>query len=255
MPFEYQFPDPSTADHDGLLAAGGDLSVESLVTAYSRGIFPWFDKHSPILWWSPDPRLVLFPGKFLLSASLKQRIHSGIYTVITDHDFEGVIRQCASAQRKEQDGTWITEDMINAYINLHHAGLAHSFETYYKGELVGGLYGVSLGKAFFGESMFFLMRDASKVALHSLVDWALRHEFLFIDAQQSTPHLKSLGAEEIDRRVFLKLLKESLAYETIRGKWEMQGRGTRDEGQACLPARQGTRKVKSENERGQGGCE
>ena len=221
MPFEYQFPDPRTADPDGLLAAGGDLSVESLLTAYSQGIFPWYDKQSPILWWSPDPRLVLFPEKFKQSASLKQRIRSGIYTIITDHDFEGVIRRCATAEREGQNDTWITEAMITAYINLHQAGFAHSFETYCKGKLVGGLYGVSLGRAFFGESMFYLMRDASKVALQSLADWTVKHDFLFIDAQQSTAHLKSLGAEEIEREVFLKLLKEALKYPTLKGKWKI----------------------------------
>jgi leucyl/phenylalanyl-tRNA---protein transferase len=219
MPFEYQFPDPRTADPDGLLAAGGDLSIESLVTAYSQGIFPWYDKQSPILWWSPDPRLVLFPGRFKFSASLKQRIRSGKYTVMTDNDFEGVIRGCASMQRDGQDGTWITEAMIRAYTNLHYEGIAHSFETYHQGKLVGGLYGVSLGRAFFGESMFYLMRDASKVAFQSLVDWTVRHDFLFIDAQQSTSHLKSLGAEEIEREEFLKLLQEALKYPTIKGKW------------------------------------
>ena len=221
MSFEYQFPDPRTADPDGLLAAGGDLSIESLVTAYSQGIFPWYDKQSPILWWSPDPRLILFPGKFKLSASLKQRIRSGVYTVVADHDFEGVIRKCASIRRDGQNGTWISEAMINAYINLHHAGIAHSFEAYYNNELVGGLYGVSLGKAFFGESMFYIMRDASKVALQSLVTWSIRHDFLFIDAQQSTSHLKSLGAEEIEREEFLKLLKKALQFPTIKGKWQI----------------------------------
>lgn len=219
MSFEYQFPDPRTADPDGLLAAGGDLSVESLLTAYSQGIFPWYDKQSPILWWSPDPRLVLFPEKFRQSASLKQRIRSGIYTVKTDHDFEGVIRRCATAKRGGQTGTWITEAMVKAYTDLHRAGFAHSFETYCGGKLVGGLYGVSLGRAFFGESMFYHMRDASKVALQSLIDWSVKHEFLFIDAQQSTAHLKSLGAEDIDREVFLKLLKEALKYPTLKGKW------------------------------------
>jgi len=222
MPYEYQFPDARTADHDGLLAAGGDLSIESLVTAYSQGIFPWYNQDSPILWWSPDPRLVLFPLKFSFSASLKQRIHSGIYSVEIDNDFEGVIRQCASVQRHGQDGTWITEAMIIAYINLHHAGLAHSFETYHEDKLVGGLYGVSLGKAFFGESMFYNMRDASKVALYSLVTWAIKHDFHFIDAQQSSTHLKSLGAEEIERDVFLNMLKKALRHETLKGKWNVE---------------------------------
>jgi len=223
MPFEYQFPDPRTADPDGLLAVGGDLSKESLITAYSLGIFPWYSDQSPILWWSPDPRLVLYPDKFRVSASLKQRINSKVFTVLIDHNFTGIIRQCAAVKRGGQDDTWITEDMIRAYVDLHHAGLAHSFETYCQGKLVGGLYGVSLGKAFFGESMFYLMRDASKIALHSLVTWALQHKFIFIDAQQSTSHLKSLGAEEIPRNLFLKQLKEALQYETLQGKWAHKG--------------------------------
>ena len=219
MSFEYQFPDPRTADPDGLLAAGGDLSIESLLTAYSKGIFPWYDKHSPILWWSPDPRLVLFPEKFIISESLKQRIRSGQYNVLIDYDFGQVISQCAAVKREGQDGTWITREMTSAYIQLHQEGYAHSFETYHEGRLVGGLYGVSLGRAFFGESMFYLMRDASKVALHALVNWARKHDFHFIDAQQSTSHLISLGAEEIPREDFLSMLERALGYKTLRGKW------------------------------------
>jgi leucyl/phenylalanyl-tRNA---protein transferase len=219
MSFEYQFPDPRTADPDGLLAAGGDLSIESLVTAYSRGIFPWYSEDSPILWWSPDPRLVLLPEKFKVAASLKQRIRSNIYEVRIDRDFESVIRACAGVKRHDQDGTWITEEMISAYIRLHHAGFAHSFETYHNNRLAGGLYGVSLGRAFFGESMFFHMRDASKIALYSLVEWSIRHHFLFIDAQQSTSHLKSLGAEEMNREDFLLILEKALQYETLSGNW------------------------------------
>jgi leucyl/phenylalanyl-tRNA--protein transferase len=219
MSFEYQFPDPRTADPDGLLAAGGDLSIESLLTAYSKGIFPWYDKHSPILWWSPDPRLVLFPEKFIISESLKQRIRSGQYNVLIDYDFEQVISQCAAVKREGQDGTWITREMTSAYIQLHEEGYAHSFETYHEGRLVGGLYGVSLGRAFFGESMFYHMRDASKVALHALVNWARKHDIHFIDAQQSTSHLISLGAEEIPREDFLSMLERALGYKTLRGKW------------------------------------
>jgi leucyl/phenylalanyl-tRNA---protein transferase len=222
MAFEYQFPDPRTADPDGLLAVGGDLSIESLVTAYSQGIFPWFDDHSPILWWSPDPRLVLFPPKFKISTSLRQRIRSNQYQVAIDHDFEAVIKKCSAIQRKGQNGTWITKEMTEAYILLHKAGLAHSFETYFKGNLVGGLYGVSLGKAFFGESMFYEMRDASKVALSCLVTWAIDHEFHFIDAQQSTSHLQSLGAEEIRREKFLWLLKKALESDSIQGNWSLK---------------------------------
>ncbi len=221
MPFEYQFPDPRTADADGLLAAGGDLSIESLVTAYSRGIFPWYDSHSPILWWSPDPRLVLFPSRFNMSDSLKQRIRSEKYVVRADTKFEDVINHCAEIRRKGQRGTWITDEMKNAYINLHHEGLAHSFETYYNGELAGGLYGVSLGKAFFGESMFHLKTDASKIAMAALVKWSVDHDFHFIDAQQSTAHLKSMGAEEIRRAKFLKLLEGAIKFPTLKGRWKI----------------------------------
>jgi len=219
MAFEYQFPDPRTADPDGLLAVGGDLSPISLITAYSKGIFPWYNHNSPILWWSPDPRLVLFPDQFRVSDSLKQRLHSGLYTVLIDHDFKNVIRQCARVKRKGQEGTWLTDEMIEAYEHLHEEGLAHSFETYYKNELAGGLYGVSLGRAFFGESMFFLKTDASKIAFSALVNWALKNNFLFIDAQQSTRHLKSMGAVEISRSKFLSLLKSALKYDTLKGNW------------------------------------
>jgi leucyl/phenylalanyl-tRNA--protein transferase len=221
MSFEYQFPDPRTADSDGLLAAGGDLSIESLVTAYSQGIFPWYDNNSPILWWSPDPRLILFPSRFKISSSLKQRLRSGKYEVKTDCDFEAVISRCAETRRKGQRGTWITEEMKRAYITLHHDGLAHSFETYYEGKLAGGLYGVSLGKAFFGESMFHLKTDASKIALAALVQWCLEHDFHFIDAQQSTSHLKSLGAEEIRRSDFLILLGKAIKFHTLKGIWTL----------------------------------
>jgi len=221
MPVEFQFPDPRLADSDGLLAVGGDLSVQSLVTAYSHGIFPWYNKDSPILWWSPDPRLILFPLKFKLSASLQHRISRGIFTIRVDHDFAAVIRHCAGIKRKGQTGTWITDDVIKAYLALHDDGLAHSFETYYKDNLVGGLYGVSLGRAFFGESMFYLMTDASKIALNSLVNWAINRQFQFIDAQQSTKHLKSMGAEEVDRDSFLNLLDEAMKYPTLKGKWDL----------------------------------
>ncbi len=219
MSFEYQFPDPRTADADGLLAAGGDLSIESLVTAYSRGIFPWYDKRSPILWWSPDPRLVLYPSRFKMSDSLKQRIRTGKYEVKIDSDFEAVIGYCAETRRKGQRGTWITDEMRQAYIALHNEGLAHSFETWYEGEMAGGLYGVSLGKAFFGESMFHLKTDASKIALAALVKWSVDNEFHFIDAQQSTSHLKSMGAEEINRDKFLELLGDAIKFPTMMGKW------------------------------------
>ena len=221
MPYKYVFPDPSSADKDGLIAAGGDLSVEALITAYSRGIFPWFSEDSPLLWWSPDPRLVLFPDRFKASHSLQQAVMRRKYAIRFDNDFEAVIRNCAGIDRKGQEGTWITSDMQHAYCDLHYEGYAHSVESYYDGKLVGGLYGVSLGKAFFGESMFYQMPDASKVALFSLVEQLKKWDFHFIDAQQTTAHLKSLGAEEITRTKFLALLKTALQYPTKRGKWAM----------------------------------
>jgi leucyl/phenylalanyl-tRNA--protein transferase len=221
MPFEYIFPDPENADSDGLLAVGGDLSIESLLTAYAKGIFPWYDQHTPILWWSPDPRLVLFPDKFRPSKSLLQKIRSGYYQVDCDTRFEQVITCCAEVKRKVQEGTWITPEMKSAYINMHQQGYAHSFETYYGKAMVGGLYGVSLGRAFFGESMFYQKPDASKVALFYLVRWLKSHGFSFIDAQQSTLHLKSMGAEEIPRKQFMQILAEALKQPTIKGKWRL----------------------------------
>lgn len=221
MPFEYQFPDPRTADADGLLAVGGDLSVESLISAYSKGIFPWYNDNSPILWWSPDPRLVLLPDKLKVSSSLKQTIKKQIFTITIDNDFESVIRKCATVARSGQQGTWLTDDMIKAYIKLHQKGIAHSFETWQNRQLVGGLYGVSLGRAFFGESMFHTMSNASKVALYALVQWSLNNNFFLIDAQQSTDHMKSMGAEEMPRDKFLNILNESMQYPTLKGRWSL----------------------------------
>jgi leucyl/phenylalanyl-tRNA--protein transferase len=219
VPVFFDFPDPDQADKDGLLAVGGDLSPDTLLTAYSLGIFPWFSEGSPILWWSPDPRLVLFPGRLKVSASLRQIIKSEKFSIRFDSNFEQVISQCALVKRKDQDGTWITSGMQQAYDELHKRGFAHSVETYYRNELVGGLYGVSLGRAFFGESMFHRMTDASKVALYYLVEKAKKWDFHFIDAQLSTSHLKSLGAEEIPRKEFLDRLVKALDYPTRRGNW------------------------------------
>ena len=216
---EISFPHPSHADKDGLLAIGGDLSAERLLFAYSQGIFPWFDADSPILWWSPDPRMVLIPGEFKKSKSLVQSIRRKNYEVRFDEDFRSVIKYCAVTGSREEEGTWITREMIDAYTKLHELGYAHSVETYMDGRLAGGLYGVSLGKAFFGESMFFLQRDASKVALAALVDRAMEWGFHFIDAQQRTEHLRSLGARAIARSSFLKMLEYALTYPTITGKW------------------------------------
>ncbi len=219
MEFPVQFPDPKKADPQGLVAMGGELSPAYLLSAYSQGIFPWFSEGDPILWWSLDPRMVLFPENFKITKSLKQIIRSDKFEIRIDTSFEEVIAQCRKIKRNEQDETWITQEMMKAYIHLHKLGYAHSFETYYDHQLVGGLYGLSLGKAFFGESMFFHKSNASKFALYHLVTWCRNHNFNFIDVQQSTGHLKSLGAIDMDRSEFLKKLKKALQHETLKGKW------------------------------------
>ncbi|NIP39491.1 MAG: leucyl/phenylalanyl-tRNA--protein transferase [Candidatus Dadabacteria bacterium] len=213
------FPNPRLADSSGFLAVGADLSIERLLLAYENGIFPWYSEDQPILWFSPDPRLVLFPDKFTVSRSLKKTINKKLFEVKFDSNFEEVIVECSKIERKNQDGTWITNDMIDAYINLHNKGYAHSVETYSDGKLAGGLYGVSLGGAFFGESMFHKMKDASKVALYYLIEKLKDWQFDFIDSQVVTEHMKSLGAEEISRNRYLKLLKKTLCKETKSGCW------------------------------------
>jgi leucyl/phenylalanyl-tRNA--protein transferase len=204
------FPPPALAEEDGLLAVGGDLSKERILLAYSMGIFPWYSDGSPVLWWSPDPRLVLIPEELKISRSLSQVIKKGVFSVTMDTAFERVIRSCAEINRKGQQGTWITEEMLGAYISLHSAGYAHSVESWEQGELVGGLYGIALGKAFFGESMFAIKSNASKVAFVTLVQYLKKLNFSFIDCQVTTEHLKSLGAKEIDRKKFLQMLKKAL---------------------------------------------
>lgn len=216
---EVGFPDPHLASDDGLLAMGGDLSPERLILAYASGIFPWYSEGEPILWWSPNPRMVVYPQKFKVSKSLRQLIKRQTFEVRIDTHFEMVIHECAKMERENQEGTWITPEMEAAYLKLHKAGFAHSFETYLQGELVGGLYGISIGKAFFGESMFHQVSNASKVAYYHLVQFALQHDFQVIDAQQETDHLKSLGGELMERSDFLSLLDQVIASPTIRGSW------------------------------------
>ncbi|MCX6249079.1 MAG: leucyl/phenylalanyl-tRNA--protein transferase [Bacteroidetes bacterium] len=219
LPDEILFPDPSESEPEGLLAVGGDLKPERLLTAYASGIFPWYSENEPILWWSPDPRLVLFPQNFKSSHSLNQKIKKNIFTVRWDTDFEQVIHACAETERRNETGTWISKEMKDAYIELHRLGFAHSVEIYVEGKLAGGLYGVSLGRAFFGESMFHMVTDASKIALYFLIQKMKEFEFLFIDSQVETEHLVSLGAELIPRKKYLKLLNEAIKYPTIKGKW------------------------------------
>jgi len=188
-----EFPDLDEADESGLLAIGGDLSIERLKLAYSKGIFPWYEKGMPILWWSPDPRMVLFPDKMIISHSLKQIIRKQQFIVTIDKAFGKVIKNCAKTPRKGENGTWITREMKNAYIDLHEAGYAHSAEAWLDGELVGGLYGIAIGKAFFGESMFHRVTNASKVAFYHLVEKLSAWDFKIIDAQVYPNHLESLG--------------------------------------------------------------
>ncbi|MCD6111942.1 MAG: leucyl/phenylalanyl-tRNA--protein transferase [Bacteroidales bacterium] len=218
---EIIFPLPEYAETNGLLAIGGDLCSERLLLAYSNGIFPWYSKDEPILWWSPDPRLVLLPENFKVSKSLRLLIKKNLFTVKFDTNFFEVIKKCADVVRTGQDDTWITNEMIDAYTNLHNLGFAHSVETYYNDKLVGGLYGISIGKAFFGESMYHTTTDASKVALFFLVEKLKKWNFDFIDAQMKTSHLISLGAKEISRKEYLELLKNSLKSKTKKGKWEL----------------------------------
>ena len=192
---------------DGLLAVGGCLSIERLLNAYKHGIFPWYNADEPILWWSPDPRLVLFPDKLIVSRSLRKALRKGLFTVTFDQAFAQVMNGC-SAPRKDSDNTWINPDIHHAYVELHQHGYAHSVEVWCNEELVGGLYGVALGQVFFGESMFHTKTDASKVAFVSLVEQLKNWGYHVIDCQVHTEHLQSLGAEEIDRRLFAKILRQ-----------------------------------------------
>ena len=213
------FPPADRSDEDGLLAFGGDLSPQRLLNAYANGIFPWYSDDEPILWWSLDPRLIIRPGEMKVSKSLRHRLKSGQYEVRIDTNFREVMLHCAQTPRKDQDGTWIVDDMVEAYCRLHELGYAHSFETYEDGVLVGGLYGLSIGKAFFGESMFHSASDASKVAFYHLHQFLLAHDFKLIDCQQETSHLKSLGAYTIPRDEYLEELKTLTEEPTLVGNW------------------------------------
>ena len=217
---ESPFPPLETAlaRPNGLLAVGGDLSPSRLIDAYRRGIFPWFNEGEPILWWSPDPRMVLFPQELKISRSLRKTLKRGNYEIRADSAFKQVMEACA-APRGDQAGTWIHAEMIAAYEKLHEMGMAHSMETWIEGELVGGLYGVGQGKMFFGESMFFRVSDASKIAFVHLVTQLQRWGFEMIDCQMKTEHLASLGAREISRKEFRQKLKELVHYPERGKKW------------------------------------
>lgn len=204
------FPNPEQANEDGLLAIGGDLSVERLYSAYYQGIFPWYDSENPILWFSPNPRMLLFPENIKISKSMRQILRKKVFHFSCDKAFEQVIRNCSEITRKEQDGTWIHAEMIDAYLALFEVGLAHSVEVWdAENNLVGGLYGVSIGRAFFGESMFSKVSNASKAALLVLNEKLTGYNFDFIDCQMHTNHLESMGAREYPRAFFLKKLEET----------------------------------------------
>jgi leucyl/phenylalanyl-tRNA--protein transferase len=206
------------ATPNGLLCAGADLSPGRLIAAYSKGIFPWFSEGDPILWWSPDPRMVLFPGELRVSRSLRKTVARGAYETRFDHDFRAVIEACASP-RAADGGTWIVPEMIEAYVRLHELGFAHSVESWQEGRLAGGLYGLALGRVFFGESMFTRAPDASKAALVQLVERLKARGFRVIDCQQSTGHLASLGAREIPRKAFAQILEDSIQYPPVGERW------------------------------------
>ena len=220
------FPDPALAETEpnGLLAVGGDLSPQRLRSAYRLGIFPWYGAGQPILWWSPDPRLVLFPDRLRISRSLRKTLRRGAFTVSLDRDFGAVIRACA-APRADAGGTWIVPAMARAYERLHVLGLAHSAEAWRGDELAGGLYGVAMGRVFFGESMFSRASDASKVALaylaRCLSDWG----YALIDCQVYTPHLASLGAVEMPRAEFQRRLAEAIDQPVAGHAWDARFRG------------------------------
>lgn len=214
-----EFPLPQFSREDGLLAVGGDLSEERILLAYSMGIFPWFSEGSPLLWWSPEPRLVLFPDEIRISKSLKKLLRQKKFKVTFDTAFKDVITACAEIRTFNGDETWISEEMIEAYCRLHESGYAHSVETWNGGALVGGLYGISLGKSFFGESMFAHESNASKVAFAELINFLSEKNFDLIDCQVTTEHLMSFGAVEISKSEFLYLLDKSLEHYTLKGNW------------------------------------
>ena len=213
------FPSPKLAAREGLLAVGGDLSRERLLLAYRMGIFPWYSENEPIMWWSPDPRLILYPDQLKISKSLKKVINRGDFTLTMDQAFKDVITACAHSRTEINEGTWIVDEMIAAYCKLHESGLAHSVEAWRDGQLAGGLYGVSIGRCFFGESMFTRISNASKVAFVGLVNHLQMQNFDLIDCQVTTSHLLSFGAREIPRLRFLDELANALKAPTLKGRW------------------------------------
>ena len=216
------FPPPHLATKEGLLAVGGDLSPERLLAAYRQGIFPWYSDGDPILWWSPNPRMVLYPEEFKQSRSFKRTLRRDTYQVSFDTAFDQVIKACATLRLKSGDGTWITSEMISAYDKIHTLGYAHSVEAWHAGQLVGGLYGIALGRIFFGESMFSTMSDASKACLYHLTKFLIEHRFLIIDCQVPTEHLMRMGARNIPREDFLAISNAAQKHPTLKGPWRIK---------------------------------
>jgi leucyl/phenylalanyl-tRNA--protein transferase len=207
---ELYFPPVGLASPEGLLAYGGDLSTERLLLAYKNGIFPWFEEDQPILWWSPDPRMVLFPEEFTVSKSMRNIINRNVFRVTFNTNFREVISNCRQIKRNGQDGTWITNEMVEAYCRLHELGVAKSVEVWLQDQLVGGLYGIDLGHVFCGESMFSKVSNASKVAFISLVAQLKSNDYKLLDCQVYNEHLESLGCREINRVDFVKIIKSKL---------------------------------------------
>jgi leucyl/phenylalanyl-tRNA--protein transferase len=207
---ELYFPPVSEASYEGILAVGGDLSSERLLLAYRNGIFPWFEEDEPILWWSPPQRMVVNPNEYKTAKSLRNILNRKIFEVTFNTNFSEVIKHCQTIKRKGQKGTWITDSMYEAYLKLHHLGIAKSVEVWQQDKLVGGLYGVDLGKVFCGESMFSLVPNASKVAFVSLIEKLKQENYVLLDCQVHNNHLEKLGAFEISRENYLKILKSSL---------------------------------------------
>ncbi len=218
---DINFPPPNLAEPDGLIAIGGDLSPERLLSAYRSGIFPWYGEGDPILWWTPSPRLVLFPKEFHVSRRLARTIKQNIFSVTADSAFKKIVTSCAEKRSKTRPETWITNDMIQAYCYLHELGYAHSIECWHDNRLVGGVYGVSLDRVFFGESMFSDMNNASKIALYALVQHAIKDGIGLIDCQMRTDHLVRLGAREISRTRFNKHLRKYITKLQPQKKWRI----------------------------------
>jgi len=216
--FSFTFPNPREASDEGLLAYGGGLEPNRILNAYRHGIFPWFNENDPILWWSPNPRLLLYPKDFKVKKSFKKVLRKRDFLVKFDNNFEHTIQMCGKI--REEEGTWLIKDMQEAYTQLHNMGFAHSVEVYRDGEFIGGLYGIAMGKAFFGESMVSLAPNASKIALKALSDVLKAKNYKFIDCQVPTPHLQSLGAELIDRDIFLDELELALEDGGDIGSWK-----------------------------------